>query len=189
MPLPVDQDEEVFHGRFIRVVRRHFRDREQRAGIWEMVSRKTHGPIVAVVAVTPEHEVILNRIWRVPLNRYVIEFPAGLMDKAGEAPEVCAARELLEETGYVTSGLTRIMAGVFNAGLTPDELWVYLGLDARQTAAPDLEATEDIEVLKVPISRLRSFLDAPGDNVVVDIKLYGIFPFLQQHVPQAFGLK
>ncbi|MBK7556149.1 MAG: NUDIX hydrolase [Flavobacteriales bacterium] len=187
MPLHVDSDEEVFHGKYIRVVKRHFRDMNSQPGVWETVYRKTHGPIVAVVAVTPQHEVILNRIWRVPLGRYTIEFPAGLMDKAGEAPEVCAARELLEETGYATDGLTRIMAGVFNAGLTPDELWVYLGLNAQRVAAPQQESTEDIEVLRIPIKDLMAFLAAPGDNVAVDLKLYGIIPFLQLHVPQAYG--
>ena len=118
MPLHVDSDEEVFHGKYIRVVKRHFRDMNQQPGI-ETVYRKTHGPIVAVVAVTPQHEVILNRIWRVPLGRYTIEFPAGLMDKAGEAPEACAARELLEETGYATGALTHHGRGVPTRGHEP----------------------------------------------------------------------
>jgi ADP-ribose pyrophosphatase len=187
MPLIHEQDEEVFPGRFIRVVRRHFRDRDGKPGIWEMVQRRTHGPIVAVVAVTPEHEVIVNRIWRVPLASYVLEFPAGLMDKPGEEPEACAMRELLEETGYVGDHVERLMAGPINAGLTSDQLWVYGCRNARKVAEPAQEPTEDIHVLKVPLRGLMDLLHAPGDGVQVDLKLFGMIPFLQARFPGAFA--
>jgi 8-oxo-dGTP pyrophosphatase MutT (NUDIX family) len=45
-------------------------------------------------------EIILQKQYRPPLNKVVIEVPAGLID-AGETPEQAAVRELKEETGYV----------------------------------------------------------------------------------------
>jgi ADP-ribose pyrophosphatase len=42
----------------------------------------------------------LQKQYRPPVDKIVIEVPAGLID-AGETPEECAVRELLEETGYV----------------------------------------------------------------------------------------
>jgi ADP-ribose pyrophosphatase len=44
--------------------------------------------------------ILLQKQWRPPVNATVIEVPAGLIDPK-ETPEVCAVRELKEETGYV----------------------------------------------------------------------------------------
>jgi ADP-ribose pyrophosphatase len=45
-------------------------------------------------------EIILQKQYRPPLDKVVIEVPAGLID-AGETAEQAAVRELKEETGYV----------------------------------------------------------------------------------------
>jgi 8-oxo-dGTP pyrophosphatase MutT (NUDIX family) len=54
---------------------------------------------VHVVALTPEHEVILVRQFRAGSGADSLEIPGGLVDP-GEDPCVAGARELLEETGY-----------------------------------------------------------------------------------------
>ena len=45
-------------------------------------------------------EIILQKQYRPPIDKVVIEVPAGLVD-AGETAEEAAVRELKEETGYV----------------------------------------------------------------------------------------
>jgi len=49
---------------------------------------------------TGESRVVLERQFRYPVGRVMLEFPAGKLD-AGEPPVICAQRELQEETGYV----------------------------------------------------------------------------------------
>jgi ADP-ribose pyrophosphatase len=49
-------------------------------------------------------EIVLQKQYRPPVDKLVIEFPAGLID-AGETPEQAAIRELKEETGYVAEVL------------------------------------------------------------------------------------
>ena len=52
----------------------------------------------------PGPEIILQKQFRPPVDKIVIELPAGLID-AGETPQQCAVRELREETGYVGEAL------------------------------------------------------------------------------------
>jgi ADP-ribose pyrophosphatase len=47
-------------------------------------------------------EVVLERQYRHPIGRVMIEFPAGKLD-AGETCFECACRELREETGYTAT--------------------------------------------------------------------------------------
>lgn len=56
--------------------------------------------IMAVLNKPPGPEILLQKQYRPPIDKVVIEVPAGLID-AGETVEECAVRELKEETGYV----------------------------------------------------------------------------------------
>jgi ADP-ribose pyrophosphatase len=58
-----------------------------------------HPGAVVVVPILDDGRLVLERQFRYPVGRVMLEFPAGKLD-AGEAPLVCGQRELIEETGY-----------------------------------------------------------------------------------------
>ncbi|HEV6968039.1 NUDIX hydrolase [Pelomonas sp. P7] len=58
-----------------------------------------HPGAVMVVPLLDDGQLLMERQYRYPMGRVMLEFPAGKLD-AGEDPLACGQRELLEETGY-----------------------------------------------------------------------------------------
>lgn len=90
-----------------------------------------------VVAVDEERRVCLVRQYRVAVGRMTLEIPAGKLD-ASEGAEVCAARELAEETGLRARSLSHLVSDYGSIGFTDEHTEVFLARDlVRGEAAPD----------------------------------------------------
>jgi len=170
MKIKIIKDELIYDGQFIQLIRRHFFDKDGQTQVWETVRRKTFGRVIGIAAITPKKEIILEKIFRVPCNEYVLELPAGLMDKQGEDEETAVRRELLEETGYAVDEIT---------GLMGEEIAIYLGINARMIKEPTLESSEDIEVIKMPIDNLAEYISKNQNSLKIDLKVAAVLPFLQ----------
>jgi ADP-ribose pyrophosphatase len=89
--------EELLKGHFLHIVRETVRLPDGGGATREYV---LHPGAVAVVPLLDDGRVLLERQYRHPTGKVMIEIPAGKLD-AGEGSLVCGQRELLEETGYV----------------------------------------------------------------------------------------
>jgi len=164
----------VYQGKFLRFMKATYTDSCGLFREWEFIERVNCNGIVAIVAVTDTHEVLLIRQFRPPVNRYVIEFPAGLNDK-GDTIEEAARRELLEETGYYARRLIPVTEGPLSSGASGEILSVFLAQDLKFKGTAERDETEDIEVMKIPIETLYDHLSAfrsRGD--FVDLKILGL---------------
>ena len=106
-----------------------------------------HPGAVATLAITDEEKLILVRQFRKPLEKTTLELPAGKLDP-GEAPEVCARRELEEETGYQAGKVEHLVSFYTSPGFADEVLHLY---EARQLkvgeARPDPdEFVETVEL-------------------------------------------
>jgi 8-oxo-dGTP pyrophosphatase MutT (NUDIX family) len=133
-------------GHDYRIFRTHQLDAAHPAtGTVHRFSLLTCGDWVNVVALTPDDRVVLLRQWRPGTDTVGYEVPGGLVDP-GEAPEVAAARELEEETGYVATRWRLLGKVAPNPALQGNWLHTYLALDAIPTG---LRHPDDGEVLEV----------------------------------------
>jgi len=87
-----------------------------------------HGGGVTLVAFDADGKLLMVRQYRHPTGRVLLELPAGTID-AGEDPEVCAGRELQEETGYRPRRIEKL-GGFYSApGFCSEYLHVFLCSD------------------------------------------------------------
>ena len=112
-----------------------------------------------------ETAVVLLRQYRYAASGYVWEVPAGKLE-AGEPPEVCARRELEEETGLLAAELVKLTSVYTTPGFTDERIGLYLGL-GLSPGERALESTEFIETETLPVSEALRLVE---DGVITDSK-------------------
>ncbi|ADP32951.1 NUDIX hydrolase [Bacillus atrophaeus] len=110
-----------------------------------------HPGAVAVLAVTDSNKIILVNQYRKPLERTIVEIPAGKLEK-GEEPEYTALRELEEETGYTAKKLTKITAFYTSPGFADEIVHLFLAEDLSVLEEKrELDEDEFVEVMEVTL--------------------------------------
>ena len=137
----------VFDGRLLKV----YRDRVELTNGGTSIREFVHHPGgAAVVALDADGNIYLERQFRYPYHKVVLEIPAGKLEP-GEDPDHAIQRELSEEIG-ATAGrwdpLGYIMPSV---GYTDEMLYLYLARDLT-FGARHLDQDEFLEPFKVPFA-------------------------------------
>ena len=124
-----------------------------------------HPGSAVIVPVFDDGTVALVRQYRHPAVRYLLEVPAGTLNR-GERPEEGAARELEEELGLVSANMAKLVEFFVSPGFCEEKMWVYLATELTETAQR-LEDDELIEVVRLPFSRA---LEMISDGEIEDAK-------------------
>lgn len=172
--------DEVFYDRgYARILIRHYRDKVDAEREWGMTHLNVFGNNAAIIAITPTNELVLERVFRITLNDWVIELPGGCNDKEGESPVAVALRELQEETGYAVEATTLVATIADAPGVTDQCTELYLGTGARKVSEPVLEDSEVIETMLVPLIDAFTYLKNAPEKC--DPKVWAALAFIQQN--------
>lgn len=114
--------------------------------------------VAMVFPLTKDNHVIMVKQYRHGVKKILIELPAGTYDKDKEKPETAAKRELWEETGYKTDNL--VLLGTAYDYPTKDRhsISMYFTDDIAFEPTTHKEATEDVEVVKIPLDELEAYI-------------------------------
>jgi ADP-ribose pyrophosphatase len=124
-----------------------------------------HPGAVVILPFLDVDTVLLIRNLRISIGQYLLELPAGTLNK-GEPPMNAAGRELIEETGYLAKRLLPIGSFFASPGILTERLHAFAAFDLEQRKQA-LEVDEDIEV------RPTAFADAVNmirDGAIQDAK-------------------
>lgn len=158
----------VARGKFLSLVRRDN---------WEYVTRENASGVVAVVPITDAMELLVVEQHRPPVGGRVLEIPAGLVgdhsEHAGEADEVAARRELVEETGHEADRWTLLTRGPTSPGICDEVMSIFLARGLRRVGEALGDGHEQIVLHAVPLVGLHEWIERKTrGGKMVDVKLY-----------------
>jgi 8-oxo-dGTP pyrophosphatase MutT (NUDIX family) len=110
-----------------------------------------HPGAAAVVAIDDDNRVCLVSQYRHGIQDFLWEIPAGKLD-AGEPPEVCAVRELQEETGVSAKRWTPLGLYIPAPSIFTELIHLYLARDLN-VGAPSPDADEELELKWLPLDQ------------------------------------
>ncbi|RTL42986.1 MAG: NUDIX hydrolase [Burkholderiales bacterium] len=111
---------EVYQGHFLRVHKDRVALPDGSTSTREFIR---HPGAVMIVPLLADGRLLMERQYRYPMGRVMLEFPAGKLD-AGEDPLACGQRELTEETGY--SAAEWAYAGVLHNAIAYSDEGIHI---------------------------------------------------------------
>ncbi len=117
-----------------------------------------HPGAAAMVPLTDAKHVVMLRQYRHAVRQEIWEIPAGTLEK-GESPQLCAKRELEEETGYCASNFVRLGEIIPVPGYSDETITLFLCTSLAQKHQK-LDADEQIMVSEIPFDETIAMIHA-----------------------------
>jgi ADP-ribose pyrophosphatase len=173
--------ESVYKGNFLNVLRDTVVLPNDKQATREYV---VHPGAVVVIALLDDGSVVLERQYRYPIGDVMVEFPAGKLD-AGENPQFCGQRELLEETGY--SATQWAYAGAMHLAIAySDEVLHIYFAKGLTLGERKLDEGESLDVFTATPAELLAMC---GQGLVTDAKTLTCTLWLQNVLSGAWSLQ
>jgi 8-oxo-dGTP pyrophosphatase MutT (NUDIX family) len=115
-------------------------------------------PWAALIAITPDRQMVLVEQYRHGLGRTSLELPSGVIDQ-GELPLQAAKRELREETGYQSHEWESLVVLAPEPSRSTHRAHFFVCTGSQLSGCAQPEASEVINVSLVPIDSVLEYID------------------------------
>lgn len=146
-PFTVRKREIIYEGRVFTIVRDEVQHESGYRSVREVAE---HAGGAVAVALFPDDDVLLVRQFRYPMQREILELPAGKL-LPGEEPLACARRELAEETGWHATQLEPLTSMLSTPGFCSEVLHIFLATGLTNGEQRLEQGEESIEVIRLPL--------------------------------------
>lgn len=147
MPFELLKSEVLMKGRVFAIRRDYLKTPDGRETKLDIIE---HGGSVVVIPVDEHGNILLVRQYRHATGGDLLELPAGTLEE-DEDPEVCAAREIREETGLAAGSLKKLGEFYLAPGYSDEFMIVYLATELSDSPL-DADDDEFLSLEAVPIS-------------------------------------
>lgn len=141
----------VYQGSILDIYRDHMTFDNGHEEDWDFVAHRQGA--AAVVAVDPDGKLLMVRQWRNALDRETIELPAGARDFPEEDMEICARRELEEETGFKAGKMEQLLSLRTTVAFCNERVDVFLATELTP-GQTHFDPAEDIRLEKRSLPEL-----------------------------------
>lgn len=153
---------------------------------WFCANRPGNRKAVIIVPIVKEHwysipQMLVIKEFRVPIEDYIWELPAGLVDGDEDIVET-AKRELLEETGYEVTKVIGTSPFVFNSPGLTNESVAYVFVEAKKSIDAKPEMSEEIEHVLLNREQMKNLINRANAtlNFNIGAKAWLIFNIFQR---------
>jgi ADP-ribose pyrophosphatase len=157
MPFELLKSEILMKGRAFAIRRDHLKTPDGGETKLEIIE---HGGSVVIIPVDENGNVLLVRQYRHAAGKELLELPAGTLDE-DEDPQVCAAREIREETGMAAGVLTKLGEFYLAPGYSDEFMVVYLAMDLSH-APLQADADDFLSVEVLPLAEAIGMAERGG---------------------------
>lgn len=173
------QSEELYKGKIITLSVDEIELPNGKTSTREIVK---HPGAVAIIPITIDKKVLFVEQYRKPLEKSLIEIPAGKLEP-GEKPEITAIRELEEETGFTTPERSLRFVDSFytSPGFANEIIHIYLTEDLKKLDVEVLgDEDEFVELLKLSLDEATEYMktqrihDAKTNYAILYLKAEGL---------------
>ena len=147
MPFKLLKSEILMKGRAFAIRRDHLKTPDGRETNFEIIE---HGGSVVIIPIDENGNMLLVRQYRHATGGDLLELPAGTLDD-DEDPDVCAAREIREETGMAAAKIVRLGDFYLAPGYSTEFMVIYLATELSHNPL-EADADEFLSVERIPVA-------------------------------------
>ena len=148
MPFELLRSEILLKGRAFAIRRDWMKTPDGRETKFDIIE---HGGSVVIVPLDSDGNLLFVRQYRHATGQDLLELPAGTLEE-NEDPDVCAAREIREETGFAAGKLERLGQFYLAPGYSTEFMVVYLATDLVHDPL-EADADEFLSVERIPLAQ------------------------------------